>query len=73
MGDLLSHGNALADGRRDIPHRCRNLCWHPRYVVGIYLGGIMIDDEAGLLADIRFAVRGLDPWPPKGNVKLFED
>jgi hypothetical protein len=27
----------------------------------------MIDDEAALLADIRFALRGLDPWPPKGN------
>jgi len=27
----------------------------------------MIDDEAALLADVRFALRGLDPWPPKGN------
>lgn len=27
----------------------------------------MIDDEAALLADIRFALRGLDPWPLQGN------
>jgi hypothetical protein len=27
----------------------------------------MIEDEAALLADIRFALRGLDPWPPKGS------
>jgi hypothetical protein len=27
----------------------------------------MIEDEAALLADVRFALRGLDPWPPKGN------
>jgi len=27
----------------------------------------MIDDEAALVADVRFALRGLDPWPPKGN------
>jgi hypothetical protein len=33
----------------------------------------MIDDEAALLADIRFALRGLDPWPPKGNAKPSED
>jgi hypothetical protein len=32
-----------------------------------------IDDEAALLADIRFALRGLDPWPPKGNAKPSED
>ena len=32
----------------------------------------MIDDEAALLADIRFALRGLDPWPPK-NAKPSED
>jgi hypothetical protein len=31
----------------------------------------MIEDEAALLA--RFALRGLDPWPPKGNAKPFED
>jgi hypothetical protein len=28
----------------------------------------MIEDEAALLGDIRFALRGLDPWPPKGSV-----
>ena len=33
----------------------------------------MIDDEAALLVDIRFALRGLDPWPPKGNAKPSED
>jgi hypothetical protein len=33
----------------------------------------MIDDEAALLADIRFALRGLDPWPPKSNAKPSED
>jgi hypothetical protein len=27
----------------------------------------MIEDEAALLADVRFPLRGLDPWPPKGN------
>ena len=33
----------------------------------------MIDDEAALLADIRFALRGLDPWPPKCAAKPSED
>ena len=33
----------------------------------------MIDDEAALLADIRFALRGPDPRPPKGNAKPSED
>jgi len=33
----------------------------------------MIDDEAALLADIRFALRGLDPWPPKCKAKPSED
>ena len=33
----------------------------------------MIDDEAALLADIRFALRGLDPWPPKGSARPSED
>jgi len=27
----------------------------------------MIEDEAALLADVRFALRGLDPWPSRGN------
>ena len=31
----------------------------------------MIDDEAALLADIRFALRGLDPWPPKGKTQAL--
>ena len=26
-----------------------------------------------LLADIRFALRGLDPWPPKGQARPSED
>ena len=30
-------------------------------------------DEAALLLDIRFAPRGLDPWPPKGNAKTPEN
>ena len=25
----------------------------------------MIDDEAALLKEVRFALRGLDPWPRK--------
>jgi hypothetical protein len=33
----------------------------------------LIDDEAALLADVRFALRGLDPWPPKGSTKPSED
>ena len=33
----------------------------------------MIEDEVALLADIRFALRGLDPWPPKGNARPSED
>jgi hypothetical protein len=33
----------------------------------------MIEDEADLLADIRFALRGLDPWPPKGDVRPSKD
>jgi hypothetical protein len=33
----------------------------------------MIDDEAALVADIRFALRGLDPWPPKDRVVPSED
>ena len=33
----------------------------------------MIDDEAVLLSDIRFALRGLDPWPPKGSARPSED
>ena len=28
----------------------------------------MIEDE--LLADIRFALRGLDPWPPKRRASV---
>ena len=31
------------------------------------------DDEAALLDDIRFALRGLDPWPPKGGALPSED
>jgi hypothetical protein len=33
----------------------------------------MIEDEAALLAVVRFALRGLDPWPPKGNAKPSEE
>ena len=33
----------------------------------------MIDDEAALLDDIRFALRGLDPWPPQGSARPSED
>jgi hypothetical protein len=33
----------------------------------------MIEDEADLLADIRFALRGHDPWPPKGDVRPSKD
>jgi hypothetical protein len=33
----------------------------------------MIDDEAELLADIRFALRRLDPWPPHGSARPSED
>ena len=29
-------------------------------------------DEAALLGDIRFALRGLNPWPPKGTLKPSE-
>jgi hypothetical protein len=30
-------------------------------------------NEAAQLGDIRFALRGLDPWSPKGNAKPSED
>jgi hypothetical protein len=30
----------------------------------------MTDDEAALLGDVRLALRGLDPWPPKGQLKI---
>jgi hypothetical protein len=33
----------------------------------------MIEDKAALLADIRFALRGLDPWPPKGGAVPSEE
>ena len=33
----------------------------------------MIDDKAALLMDVRFALRGLDPWPPKGQRVPSED
>ena len=35
----------------------------------------MIKDEAALLDDIRFALRGLDhdPWPLKSRVRPSED
>jgi hypothetical protein len=33
----------------------------------------VIEDEAALLADIRFALRGLDPWPPNGSARASED
>lgn len=33
----------------------------------------VIEDEAALLDDIRFALRGLDPWPPKGSARPSED
>ena len=29
-------------------------------------------DEAALLGDIRFALRGLNPWPPKGSLRPSE-
>ena len=31
------------------------------------------NDEAALLSDVRFALRGLDPWPPKGSARPYED
>ena len=33
----------------------------------------MIEDEAALISDVRFALRGLDPWPPKGGARPSED
>lgn len=33
----------------------------------------VMTEEDELLADIRFALRGLDPWPPKGRARPSED
>ena len=33
----------------------------------------MIEDEAALLSDIRFPLRGLNPWPPKASVRPSEE
>jgi hypothetical protein len=33
----------------------------------------VIDDEAALLRHIRLALRGIDPWPPKGSAVPSED
>ena len=30
-------------------------------------------DEEELIAEVRFALRGLDPWPPKGRAVPSED
>jgi hypothetical protein len=33
----------------------------------------VIDDEAALLRHIRLALRGIDPWPPRGSAVPSED
>ena len=33
----------------------------------------MIEDEAALLSDIRFPLRGLNSWPPKASVRPSEE
>jgi hypothetical protein len=33
---------------------------------------LMAEDEE-LLADVRFALRKLDPWPPEGQARASED
>ena len=30
-------------------------------------------DEEALVAEVRFALRGLDPWPPQGSARPSED
>jgi hypothetical protein len=38
-------------------------------VIRLSTGAKMIDDETTLL--MRFALRGLDPWPPKGGTQAI--
>jgi hypothetical protein len=38
-----------------------------------FVCSLCMAEEDDLLADIRFALRGLDPWPPRGQARPSED